>query len=265
MRVIINADDFGYSSDTVEATLACIEAGLLTSATIMPSAPSTAAALEYAAKRPSGISFGVHLTFVGDGIEYCVAPRRDVPVLTESDGRLRRARTTRLRAIAHLMPVDQVARELAAQVTAVRSAGVDVSHVDSHKHVHKLPVFQTALRRTLPELAIDRVRNVQDVWLARPKANLTSWLGGRWGRALERTFTTTDHFYMPSTAHDRDWDRVAERLDELGGETLEVGIHPGTAEEWRRLEQEPLRRFVDALHSRGHELISWSEIDRVRA
>ena len=64
MRIVVNADDFGASAETVEATIECLEEGALTSATIMPTMPAVDDALAYARDRPDR-SFGVHLTFVG--------------------------------------------------------------------------------------------------------------------------------------------------------------------------------------------------------
>jgi hypothetical protein len=73
-------------------------------------------------------------------------------------------------------------------------------------------------------------------------------------------FETTDHFYMPTTAGDRDWDRVASQLAALGDTTLEVGLHPGGEDPWRRHELESLEPFVSAAFSQGHELIGWRKI-----
>ena len=39
-RLIINADDFGFSEDTVVATIELFNKGLLTSATMMPNMPT---------------------------------------------------------------------------------------------------------------------------------------------------------------------------------------------------------------------------------
>ena len=52
-------------------------------------------------------------------------------------------------------------------MTGDPDAGVPVSHVDSHRHLHKYGPFAGALRRVLPGLGIERVRNVQDVYLRR--------------------------------------------------------------------------------------------------
>ena len=46
LQLIVNADDFGQSDDTVDATIECFEAGALTSATLMPGMPASERALD---------------------------------------------------------------------------------------------------------------------------------------------------------------------------------------------------------------------------
>lgn len=255
----MNADDFGYSDDTVAATIAAFESGLLTSATIMARMPASAAAIDYARSRTDR-SFGVHLTFVGRGDEAAVERPERIPHLAYPDGRLRTARQVRLAALLGRIPVAEISAEVEAQIRVVASAGVGISHVDSHRHLHKFAPFREALRQTLPRFGIRRVRAVQDVFLRPPLRSPTFWLGRRWQSRLSREFPTTDHFYMPTSAGDEDWERVAERLPLLGGATLEVGVHPGEREAWRRSELRGLRPFVEAALQGGHELVDWRTI-----
>lgn len=72
-------------------------------------------------------------------------------------------------------------------------------------------------------------------------------------------FSTTDHFYMPTTAHDASWSELADRLPH-NTETLEVGLHPGRFEEWRREEMDSLQDFVAAVRSYGHQLVGWDSL-----
>ena len=48
--IIINADDFGFSENTVEATIKLFELKAISSATIMLSMPGTEFAIDYAKK-----------------------------------------------------------------------------------------------------------------------------------------------------------------------------------------------------------------------
>ena len=259
MKVILNADDFGYSADTVKATIECFESGLLTSATVMAGMPAIDDALAFARTRDD-LSFGVHLTFMGDGTERPLCSARDVAALVDEAGRFKRSHEVRLRTLARALPVNQIEREVAAQIDAVAHAGIRVTHVDSHRHIHKFALFQKALGRVLPSRGIRRVRTVQDVYLARPRSSMTYWAGAVWRRPLTRHFQTTDHFYMPATARDDRWHRVASLLQHLPGDIIEVGVHPGSREGWRRREKESLAPFVDALIACGHELVSWRAV-----
>jgi predicted glycoside hydrolase/deacetylase ChbG (UPF0249 family) len=255
MLVVVNADDFGSSADTVRATIECFEARAVTSATIMPGMPATDEALAYARSRPD-LSFGVHLTLTGDGAE---RPLAEVPALMRPDGALLPTRAMRLRALARRLPQDQLERELTAQIELVQEAGVPVSHVDSHRHLHKLPAVRRALERVLPRFGIRRVRNVQDVFLRRARTSPTYWLGPLWRRRLMRAFTTTEHFYMPTGLGDDRWDRrLVDVMPSLSG-SLEVGVHPG-ADGWRADERDGALRFAAGLRADGYRLIGWRDV-----
>ncbi|MGH3037180.1 MAG: carbohydrate deacetylase [Gaiellaceae bacterium] len=259
MRIVVNADDFGASAETVAATIECFEQGALTSATIMPTMPAADEALAYARAAPDK-SFGVHLTFTGNGDERCAADPGDVPALVDDAGRFPPATRVRLHALLRRVPVDQLEREIAAQLSAVREGGVEISHVDSHRHLHKLAPFQAALRNVLPRFGVERVRTVQDVYLSRPLLAATYWVGSVWRRPLRRSFRTTDHFYMPASTGDLGWaDSLLGRVGELRGATLEVGVHPGF-DGWRDDERRSAVRLGDRARELGHELVPWREV-----
>jgi predicted glycoside hydrolase/deacetylase ChbG (UPF0249 family) len=260
MQIVLNADDFGASADTVRSTIDCFERDVLTSATTMPSMPDTAAALAFARGRPE-LDFGVHLTLVRDEESRSLCDARELPGLADEEGRFLPTRTFRLRALAGRLPVAALEREIAAQIAYVRDHGVPVTHVDSHRHVHKLPAVREALARVLPRFGIERVRAVQDVYLRRPLASPTVWLGHSWGRGLRRRFRTTAHLYMPTSAADTAWEApLLAALARLDGGSLEVGVHPGSDEPWRSAERDSAIAFAELARGRRHELVPWSAI-----
>ncbi|MGH3103684.1 MAG: carbohydrate deacetylase [Gaiellaceae bacterium] len=260
MLIVLNADDFGASEETVRATIECFERGALTSATIMPSMPATEAALAFARAHPEH-SFGVHLTFVTDGLERPLADPAGLDRLLGADGRFLPTGEVRRRALLRRIPVAQIERELEAQLAFLRDRGVPISHVDSHRHVHKLAPFREALARVLPRFGIRRVRNVQDVWLRRPLRSPTYWVGPAWRRALMRRFATTEHFYMPTSARDTGWEeRLLAAARTLPGSSLEVGVHPGFEEEWRSDERLSVQRLARRALDEGHRLGPWTEV-----
>jgi predicted glycoside hydrolase/deacetylase ChbG (UPF0249 family) len=259
MRIIVNADDFGHSEETVRATIEALEAGTATSATIMPRMPASELALEFARDNPR-FGFGVHLTFTGDGVERPLADPGDVPALVDESGAFFSGGVVRRRALLGRLPQEQIALEMERQIAHVRDHGVAPTHVDSHRHLHKLAPFRRALRLVLPRFGITRVRAVQDVYLGRPIAQPTYWLGPLWQRGL-RGFATTDHFFMPRGGRTSWAYELLDVIERLPGATFEVGIHPGVAESWREAEIRSASTFATMARERGHTLATWSTIE----
>jgi hypothetical protein len=73
-----------------------------------------------------------------------------------------------------------------------------------------------------------------------------------------KLFDTTEHFYMPTSAGDRDW--YQHLLEQIDSGTIEVAGHPGLREEWRAREREDLCRFAEHVRENGHKLINWQEL-----
>jgi len=232
VQLIVNADDFGQSDETVSATIECFEAGALTSATLTAGMPATERALEFALTRPE-FGYGVHLTFDRDPVERPTCDPALVRSLVDDDGRLLPTRTIRERALLGRLDPREIAREAEAQIQVLLERGLPVSHVDSHRHLHKLAPFRTALAAVLPRLGLRRVRAAQDIYLRKRASSATYWLGRRWDAAVRKSFETTDHFFMPRR-EDPPWsEALLVRLRTLSGASLEVGVHPGRDEPWR--------------------------------
>src|SRR3990170_1779545 len=126
MRLILHADDFGSSADTVRATIDCFEQEVLTSASIMPRMPATDQAIEFARSHPE-LDFGVHLTFVGDDEERPIMPPEQIPALATPAGRFRKTRDQRIRALLRRLPGEQIEREVACQLDAGREGGMGIT------------------------------------------------------------------------------------------------------------------------------------------
>jgi predicted glycoside hydrolase/deacetylase ChbG (UPF0249 family) len=221
----------------------------------------TAAAVAYAKAHPEH-EFGLHLRLVADGDARPLAGADAVPALVDGDGRFLPTRTVRLLALRGRLPAEQLEREIAAQLDALVDAGIPVSHVDSHRHVHKLPPVAAALARTLPRYGITKVRSVQNVYLKRPLRTPTYWIGPLWQRRLTAVFETTAYMYMPASAHDVAWSApLLARCERLNGGVLEVGVHPGyVSEAWRDEERRSVQEFAAQARAAGHELVSWRSL-----
>lgn len=256
MQIVITADDFGHSADTVATTVDCFARGALTSASQMVNMPASGAAFDFA-KANAQFSFGVHLTYVADSIEAPLSALDRIPALVTSQGVFKPSNEVRRDALAGRIPVEQIAIETEAQLGRMRDSGIAISHVDSHGHLHKFAPFREALARVLPRFGVRRVRSVQDVYCAIPWRSPTFWLGPFWRTAIRKRFVTTDHFFMDPGSDDS-WPERLLRHARRG--TLEVGVHPGHEDEWRRSETARVVRFAKIARDQGHALIGWSEV-----
>ncbi|MGI8662939.1 MAG: polysaccharide deacetylase family protein [Acidimicrobiales bacterium] len=122
--LIVNCDDLGSS---YAANVGCYEAlrdGVATSATLMVPAPWA----REAASRYRGEDVGVHLTLNAEYDLYRWGPITHAPSLLDGDGGFPRT----VDDIWDHADLDEVRRELRAQVERAVLWGFDVSHLDSH-------------------------------------------------------------------------------------------------------------------------------------
>ncbi len=152
LPLIVHADDFGETLQITAGICRGIEAGVITSTSIMANMPGTQDALQRVAALSDRASFGVHLNFC-EGNALAAASS-----LTDASGRFHAKRALFLRSVTGRLRLADVEGEIAAQISRVHDAGVRISHVDGHKHLHQLPVISTAVANVLPRFAIQRVR-----------------------------------------------------------------------------------------------------------
>jgi predicted glycoside hydrolase/deacetylase ChbG (UPF0249 family) len=78
-----------------------------------------------------------------------------------------------LRALRGRLDLGDVERELRAQIERIRDGGVQVSHLDSHKHLHQLPGVATVVARLARHYGLERVRCTLEagIWPAGVRAS----------------------------------------------------------------------------------------------
>jgi predicted glycoside hydrolase/deacetylase ChbG (UPF0249 family) len=122
--LIINCDDLGSSYAANVACYEALRAGLATSATLMVPCPFA----REAAARYRGEDVGVHLTLNAEWDLYRWGPITHAPSLLDGDGGFPRTLTD----VWDHADLDEVRRELRAQVERAIVWGFDISHLDSH-------------------------------------------------------------------------------------------------------------------------------------
>jgi predicted glycoside hydrolase/deacetylase ChbG (UPF0249 family) len=150
--IVIHADDFGETVAITNGIRRGIEAGMLTSTSIMANMPATPYALERFSALAGRASFGVHLNLC-EG-----RPLTGGRSLVDAEGAFHPKGILIRHAVAGKLSLPDVEREISAQIALIRDAGVRISHVDGHKHLHQLPIVSTAVANVLPRFGIGRVR-----------------------------------------------------------------------------------------------------------
>jgi predicted glycoside hydrolase/deacetylase ChbG (UPF0249 family) len=244
VRVIINADDFGLNSPVNVRTNELIKQGKITSATILANAPCADEAIEIALSS-SLASFGVHLNCT-EGVPLCREAVAE-PFLDDS-GKIMREKLGLFSDIDNSAKF--VYREWTMQLERVISSGVNVSHIDSHHHMHTRPWLLPILIKIQKEFGIRRVRNTMNIY----PQDLTISGGLRlkkkiWSSALRCSGARMTSFFTSYKYHEAiSWKRALD--------TVELMVHPGHpsfAEETNMLEDNDLQ-------SRGFELITYHDL-----
>ncbi len=193
MKVIINADDFGYSTDVNDAVASLMAADRITSATLMADGERLAEAVRLAATFPR-CSFGVHLALTEMSPISSANVFREAGLLDEN-GRFNDAIRS-IRPSGRLK--EAIFSEWSSQVQRVVEQGVQISHFDSHHHVHTIPWLLGTVKRLQTKFGVGRVRSSMNWYLrSECRPSTVHLLKKRlWNSALRHwpSTKTTDHF-----------------------------------------------------------------------
>ena len=156
-RLILNADDFGLTPGINRAIGELNSAGVLTSATLMANGPAFEDAVAVAHAHPT-LGVGCHIVLT-DGVP--VSPPESIPSLIGSDGKsFRPSLLDFLQALLRgRIHEDEVTRETIAQIQKLQDAGINVTHLDTHKHTHLFPAIVRPLLEVADNKSIRAVRN----------------------------------------------------------------------------------------------------------
>ena len=267
-RLVVNADDFGFTRDVNQGIIEAHRNGILTATTLMAPGAAFDDAVRLAKENPK-LDVGCHLVLVGEaGFPPTVAKL--------------------LRALA--LRQIRVYDELAAQVRRIVDAGIAPTHLDTHKHTHLIPQVLDAVAEISEEFKIPWVRRPFDFPMqagAPARQSKTGWttravsggfriVRGRFERVLARHgCKSTDHFAGFKFTGKYDAGDLAALIRALPEGSTEFMCHPGRCgEELRsaktRLKEsreEELRALVakdvrEALVEAGVGLVSYRDLSR---
>lgn len=189
-RVIINADDFGLNESCSKAITEAFNRGMVTDTTMMATGEYFDEAVELAKSNAFFGRIGIHLNLT-EGV-----PLTE-PILNEprfvTNGRFnkqydRNKKLTKSESEA-------IYTELTAQVEKIKQAKINITHADSHHHIHTGIFIAPIVSRICDEQGIKKIRLHRNLGSI-PAVKL--FLKNRFNKKLRKQgFCTTDYFAYP--------------------------------------------------------------------
>lgn len=289
-QLIVNADDFGYTSGVNRAIVEAHTRGVVTSSTLMATGGAFTEAVELAGTVPR-LSVGCHIVLT-DGDP--VLRSAQIPSLTDSNGtgRLRDGlKTFAIRALCGRMNPDQIEAEAGAQIGKLRSAGISISHFDAHKHTHLFPKILRPLLRAAAANGVRAVRNPfgprlplrsnrlfvrPNLWTRYAELHVLSRFAAKFREAVDREgFVTPDGSLGVEVTGSLDENLFHAIARSIPQGTWEFVCHPGYNDadlqaahtRLRESRETELRVLTlpaarDVLEKEGVELISYRDLHR---
>jgi chitin disaccharide deacetylase len=233
--LIVTADDFGRDAAVNHAVAQAAGAGILTAASLMVGAPAAAEAVAIARTLPS-LRVGLHVVLT-DG--RALLPPRELPALVDAQGRFAHSMVLdALRMVGSAGAYRQAAAEIRAQFQAFRATGLELDHVNAHKHFHLHPVLLRLILDIGGEFGLRAVRLPREpLWFARtagPAAAasallLRPWLALMRQQLRARGVTHNDQVFGIACSGGLDEATLLAILARLPQGTTEIYLHPAVA------------------------------------
>ncbi len=193
-RIIINADDFGYSRAVNYGIVDAHTEGLLTSTTLMTNMPAADHAFRLGHENKD-LGIGVHLTLT------CGRPLLDTHhTLVDANGDFKK--NSNYQGKFHIDP-DELYREWKAQIEKFLDSGLVPTHLDSHHHVNNLEPMLPIFKQLAEEYQLPVRNNFEEA---------------------KAEFITTDFFQYEPDILLADNDKLYEAFG--NSETVEIMCHP---------------------------------------
>jgi len=233
-NLIVNADDFGRHKLINAAVEKAVQSGCLKSATIMAGGRAFDDAVEVAKRNPA-LGVGIHFTLVNG---FPILPPNEIPTLVTEDGTFHENYIVFLKKyLQGKFDRHEIRAELAAQLEKVQRAGLNLTHFDSHQHLHNVPGIIGITIELATKANIFAMR-VSETKIFDGELDSTAQFIGRLGlgslavyarrKASRQGIKTPEHFSGIVAGEAVDENFLLHIIDDMKDGTLEVMLHPGT-------------------------------------
>lgn len=211
MKLIMKADDFGSTKGVTDGIAKTIQDGIVRDTSFLTNTDH----FDYAVSKAKEIGLkacGLHLTLT---FGKPLSPIEEVASITQENGRFYR----NPQAIPDDYKVDEIEKEFRAQLAKFKESGLELTHLDSHHHVHALLndevveiVMQIAAEEGVP---VRRQSEEHLDKMNRYHVKSTDYLDRRFG--ANNPQSSIEHLQMI----------LDEYLEKDPNASLEIMCHPG--------------------------------------
>lgn len=270
IRIIINADDCGYSPEVNSAIDYALTRKVISSTTIMANS-NYLEEVHHMVERHPEVSFGIHLNLT-EGPSLMKSPIFREKGITDENGCFIRGNSKRC-----LLPDSQLTKAIYDEWDAqmdllINKEGFPISHVDGHHHCHTWMGLQVVLVDLMKKYGIKKARNKyffpttsSITALKEHILRLIEPIGNRMPQLQEKVYyytynrilksndiITTDYFgaydYLSSILNQR----------ELQGKTIELMCHPGLPDYQK--EYDLILKNAFGIDNNKYTLISYKDL-----
>ncbi|UOE41367.1 ChbG/HpnK family deacetylase [Chryseobacterium suipulveris] len=153
-KLIINADDFGFTLGANQAIFKAHTEGYLTHASLMANTEYFEDAVSLL-PQCHGLKIGVHVTLT------CGKSLAKESVLEKNDN-LDYTFVQLLLMRKSASVLKSIENEVEAQILKIKEQGIEISHIDGHEHIHIIPSINKIVRRLAKKYQIERVREINE-------------------------------------------------------------------------------------------------------
>ncbi len=259
MKIIINADDFGWNSQVNRAVVQAFEKGWITNATVMTNFPAFREAVSLAKENGFLDRVALHLN-VFDGPPLTQAMAQDPHFAKKGEMTPEKVMGGRGLWRKFFLPKKTVLAlrtEARAQMQKYQEAGFSEFHLDSHRHAHTLWSVFRAVEKEALEQGFTSARLSLNLYR---KKNVLIRMYKRWfNHRLQKRFLTPCYFTSGEeflALAKRCWDEKTGKVNWTGfeGKTCEITVHPSFDENGR---------LIDRLGPDFEELFAYIEKDQL--
>ena len=154
-KIILNADDLGFSKGVNDAILKANTEGYLSHASLMANTAYFDHAISEIIPNCPQLKVGVHVNLT------CAAALLSENILS-INGELKNTFVTLLFRRKTKRVLEDLEKEIELQILKIKNAGVNISHIDGHEHVHIIPSINKIVRKLAKKHNIQRVREINE-------------------------------------------------------------------------------------------------------